>query len=716
MTLKRTPRTPSGYTPGMEFEDKGNPYGIKVGIVIRVDEVELTCDIKILSGGERFEVELTQAQSGPRSFWGGIPEVNSLVLIGYRRKHKQSYEAVILGYIPNGKKSGLRFDPVSPADPSAILPNDAEDFKRLFGGTVRYKRLKLAPGDVGGMSSAGSEFTLSKDIRMLNRAGDLLELRDEERTYVRQSVHKVESEAGVFRVSGPARRSAMFLPSDIFADGKFKTKDARYYGGTAIKRLTTDGVTPLDLVNDTEAFPPITLANGKQIFYPVTFPAVSLETEDGAGAEVYTEDRIELTHTTDLVPEVREEIDGFQIDRRPIFIERVLGTLVGADSSSDTGLQQYGQVLRPKIFDDFQSTGPATFTTEPVARSSLDDSEVYTTAGAVLLRVLPPSNAAGRPDTITSFAAAVSKQGKLFLQVPGSKIDNYSSGTKNVSAEVNMGGALKMRLGAAKPDNISLHLTMEGGAVFDFRGSSSGAGLRFKTHSSYVVEAQGVPDNENLAYSEQLQGNRESFTSADSTEQVEGSKISNISGAYQILADRLSINAPTGMGVNVGNFDFLSSGKSQYRYAQDVVETVVTGGKATTILLGNLSETLLLGDRTTNITAGSQKSTITAGNYEVSVDVGSVTLSTTVGNMTLSATAGSVSMSSGLAMSLTSSTTMSLSASAAINITAPQVLVGGAAATMGVVRGLPGLPIGSPSLDPITGAPLIGSATFRSNL
>jgi hypothetical protein len=713
------PKNPSGYVPGAEFIDIGDPSGIKVGVITRVDEFELKCDIKILTGGgERFELDLTQGMAGPRSFWGGIPEVNSMVILGFRRRSKQLQEAMILGYLPVGKRSGLRFDPLASSDPSTINPEDVDLYHKLFTAQTRYKRLQLKPGDVGGMSASGSEFALTKDVRFVNRAGDSFELRDADRTLVSQSLCRVENEAGILRTSGPARRSGFYLPPDIFSDGKtLKTSEDSYFGNTVLKRFTVSENTVIDSINDTTNFSSVTYSNGRQVYYPTTFPGVNIEDPDikqRAGAEVYTEDRLELTHTTDLTQEVREEIDGFQMDRRPVFIERVLGTLVGNDTSSTTGLQQYGQILRPKIFDDFLATGATNFATEAIARSPLDDIESYTTAGAYLLRIIPPPNPAGRSDTTSVFAVAVSKQGKLFVNIPGSRVEKYSSGTKNVSAEINMEGALKMRLGAAKPDNIALHLTLEGGAVFDFRGSSSGAGLTFRTHSSYVIEAQGVQDNNNIAYSENLQGNRQAYSSGDSIERVDGAKVTTVNGRQSILADRFSVNAHSGYSLNAGESNVLVSGKSQYNYAQQVLETIVTGGKITTVLAGGITEIVAVGAHSTSVLGGAMSINVPAGAYTVTVGSGAISISTAAGAMSLSAAAGAISITAGLAMSLTAGAAMVLTSPVAITLTSPQVLVGNPGASMGVCRGLPSLPPGSMTLDPIIGTPLFGAALFRS--
>src|SRR5574343_426053 len=147
----KAPRRPVGSVPDADFVD---PFGIKVGQIVRVDEINLKADIKVITGGgDRFEVDLTQAMCGPRSFWGGVPEKDSLVILGYRKKHKRVYEAVILGYLPVENRSGIRFDPFSPTSPAEVMAEDAASVAAVMGSIKRMKRLLLRPGDAGGMSS-----------------------------------------------------------------------------------------------------------------------------------------------------------------------------------------------------------------------------------------------------------------------------------------------------------------------------------------------------------------------------------------------------------------------------------------------------------------------------------------------------------------------------------------------------------------------------------
>src|SRR5208282_2060090 len=205
-TNDHIPKHPVGHVPGGHSVDQGDPYGMKIGIITRVDEVTMKCDLRIITGaGDRVEIDLTQAQCGPRSFWGGIPEINSFVIVGYRRKQKGLYEAMILGYIPTGQRLGYRFDPLAPMDPATIAPGDQEAVQQIFGSPYRVKRIKMRPGDVGGMSSGGAELVLTKDIRMFNRSGESFELRDTDRTWVGSSIHRIENESGVTRISGPIR-------------------------------------------------------------------------------------------------------------------------------------------------------------------------------------------------------------------------------------------------------------------------------------------------------------------------------------------------------------------------------------------------------------------------------------------------------------------------------------------------------------------------------
>jgi hypothetical protein len=714
-----------GYSPRKPFVNEDNPYAhTRVGVITYVDELHMRCNVRVLTGGEeRFEVDLTQAMAGPRSFLGGIPEVNSLVIVAYRRKHKNLFDAVILGYIPVGNILGLRFDPFSGVNPNALDPEDKVDAQAIFGKHVRYKRIRGKPGDVMGMSASGAEFLLSKDVRLFNRAGDLIELRDSDRTLITQAVHRVHSDAGTYAFSGPIRRGAMDLPLDIFQTDKdgnltrvLKTAAERYFGrddlfltGPSGSSFSNAAGHVLDRVNDTEEFPPVTYSNGRRAYYAGTDPAANFESSTGSG-ETFTEHRLEIRHTTPVQQEVREEIDGFSADRPVPFIEQVFGTIVGNDPYSSEGQRAYGRVLIPRIFDDFEQTAPPTspgLSMDEASRAPGGPDEALTRAGAYLFRIRPPKS----PST-SVFGVAVSKQGKLHVNVPGSS-EEHAGNSRNISAEVNMEGALKMRLGATTPEQISLHMTLDGALYVKIGQDALGRSI-ITDFSGSVKNVYKGNDADGVARSVEVQGNAEKSISGSYTKTVQGSHTSRVSGSHSTQATDVAVSALNGYSVTAQSQNVTVAGKSQFNFALLVQETIAAGGKIMTVLAGGVTSTVAAGAFTQTVAAGATTFANPGGAFSVAVGAGALSLTTASGAAAITAGAGAVSVSAGLALTLTAGLAMNLSSGVAISLVAPQVLVGGPAAVFGVARGAPMHPPGSPSLDWITGSPLQGSAVFRS--
>jgi hypothetical protein len=377
------------------------------------------------------------------------------------------------------------------------------------------------------------------------------------------------------------------------------------------------------------------------------------------------------------------------------------------------GQRQYGRVLRPKLFDSFGQVSGGKFTLEECDRNPLTpDTEVDTMAGAYLFKVQPPIGGDGDQP----FAIAVSKQGKFFANIPGSKVEKYATGdARNISAEINCDGAVKARIGASKPDNVSLHLTLEGGIVADFGSSVSGQAIKVRYHSSYAAEYSGVPDSNDVAYSAKYAGNKEEFCAASNIENVAGAKSTTVNGGYGIFTDALSINAQSGFSGNYGGLNMLISGKSQYNYAMAVLETVVLGGKISTVLAGAVVQNVLAGAVTYNTLAGATLFNNPAGAYTVNVGAGGIVLNAAAGAIGITAGAGAVSITAGAgAVSITAGLAVAITSPVMISLLSTQVLLGGPPAVLGVARGIPMMPPGVPSLDWVTGLPLMGSALIRS--
>ncbi len=711
--------------PKRTFSDTDNPFqGVKIATVIRVDPLNMTADLAVLTGGNsrRMEVPLTQGGAGPRSFWGMVPEKGSLAIIGYRRKHANLQEAVILGYLPSAMRSGLRFDPYHVAGQDEVAAEEQQLFNELYGKPIRHKRLLLDEGDAGGMSSAGAEFALTRDVRFCNRGGDLIELRDDDRTLVTQALHSFASTSAGVEVAGAVRRRELFVPDEITAAGgrQLKTPKERYFGadvlqtagagdekGGAYKLAGADG-TLGPRVNAPADLPPVRFADGRRAHYVSIEPEGVFEEPDGA-AYAFTERRVEIRHTTDLIQEVLGEIDGFTMDRPIPYITQVVGTVVGNDPWSSLGMRQYGKILKPVLFKDFDSDARSSFSLDEVTRSALNgDIEAVTMAGAYLFYLQPPKGVSTTPA-----ALAISKQGKAFLSLPGSRVENQN--TRNISLEALLEGAMKVRIGASKPDNISVHLTLDGGLHADIGSDSEGRALTLSFHSSVAQTYRGTPDSNDVALDTTLQGDEIRQLSGSTTESVGGSKTTQVNGRLQQEADRIVQLAFGGFSGQYGEENKTVAGKSQYNHALAVLENIASGGKVTTILLGGRAETVAAGAKVTNVGGGAMSINVAAGAYSVAVGTGAVSITTGAGAVAVSTALGAVAVSAAAgAVAITAGLAMNLSAAIAVSILSPQILLGGPLAILGVCRGTPTLPPGSPTLDFITSIPLQGSALVRS--
>jgi hypothetical protein len=188
-----------------------------------------------------------------------------------------------------------------------------------------------------------------------------------------------------------------------------------------------------------------------------------------------------------------------------------------------------------------------------------------------------------------------------------------------------------------------------------------------------------------------------------------------VDGGYQVGASSVKMNGLNGFTGNFGGWSNVISGKTQNQYAQLVLETIATGGKVSTILAGGLVQNVVAGAMTHNVLAGATAFNNPAGAFSILVGTGAVSITTGVGAVALSTGAGVMSLAAaGGAVSIAAGLAMNLAAATLISLLSPQVLLGGPAAVLGVVRGFPSLPPGTPSLDYIIGIPYQGSALIRS--
>ena len=302
------------------------------------------------------------------------------------------------------------------------------------------------------------------------------------------------------------------------------------------------------------------------------------------------------------------------------------------------------------------------------------------------------------------------------MNVPGSKVEDYPSGTKNVSAELNLEGALKAFIGYSNPDRISAHVTMAGGLHLDVGRDAAGNAItvRYRSGVKQIYDG-GNPNEDDVATSQEITGVKETNITGKEVKTIEGSKKTIVSGMHSVQCDRYNVNAFGGYSGNYGELNVLVSGKSQLNYALAVLENIVAGGKIATILAGGFIQNVLAGAVSFTTAAGATTFNNPAGAFAVNVGTGALSLTTAAGAVTLSTGAGAMAIQAAGAVAITAGATLNLTAAASVVATAPLIVLGGPTAVLGVVRGTPTLPPGTPSLDPITGTPLFGAATVLSN-
>jgi hypothetical protein len=279
-----------------------------------------------------------------------------------------------------------------------------------------------------------------------------------------------------------------------------------------------------------------------------------------------------------------------------------------------------------------------------------------------------------------------------------------------VSAELNMEGALKAYIGASSPERIAAHLTLDGGLHIDVGPDAEGNAITIVRRGAIKYRIDGVPNENDVAEEVEVRGTVSKAISGAEVKNINGQKSTQVSGMDQLRCDKRNVNAFGGYTLNAGGVNVLASDKSQYNYALAVLENIVAGGKVSTILAGG---------KVTTVAAGAYANTVAAGAYSVAAGAGAITstaglgLTQTAGAALSQTAGGAMAMTAGAAVSLTAAAAMTLTAAAATTVTSPVVAVG-AGAVLGVLRAIPSLPAGTPTLCFITGLPLLGAATVTS--
>lgn len=683
---------------------------------------------------------------------------------------------VILTWAPAGVWTGQDWMTTQPfaTDEWPFDPKASSQVAGVFE-RVRHKLRHLQPGNILASSAQGSDISLDESILISNRRGNELHLRDQDQSLVVRTLQQFHAMAGVRLYGGMVQRDARLLPTPMFSDGLDWQDpmqvplggDGPLHEEDLFESLFPDGfLTPASVLQKSPeenglspAFgPPLSpdldpyqflqrgsiinaqgyLINPNEIpdaeyggkpYYRVSSPYEGSVENSATNPDVpsLTEYRLEITHLSDGTLPVTEQTDLFDADRLPPgvdapnpslpFMEWVLGTVVGNDAFSSSGLEKYGLPLRPTIFEESGDFSPKL---ESALGAPIGEH------AASLFSVDPPHD----PDLPTTFWS-VRKDGTLRFSIGGA--------TRGNSVEGGLFGGLHLRVegytvldfeGGYRilskkgdpTDNCGILLTSEQGAVVIYGGGERNTG---RTAEDVAPAGLNSPNPSPSLLLEgkntvEVKGSQNVFIRS-SLIQTTGSNIRQeaMSSLEMRSGDRASIESKV--------FDVVSHGKSTQMYGgpkdnlpsngplREVSVTTLIPGLVVdkySIHFGHREENINVGNHTTSIKVGNLTYETNAGTWKaragsnsLALDVASgITGDVVTGNISLEAKAGAVLLSGTL------SATMKTNGQATVSGSNGVYLGGGPVAKTGLI-------ICSSDLDPLTGLPLqtygMGSPAHR---
>lgn len=536
---------------------RGLGGSLATAVVTFVDYETLRVSVRSVTGEEftKLPFTMTFPGAGARRFFGALPEVGDMCIVGFMATSGIQKTPVILGYYAGGTAAGYDWWPTQPFGTDEFpFTNKARE---LFAGIVdrqRHKLRHMRPGEVVASSTQGSDLVLNEGVLLANRRGNEIRLRDQDQAFLVRAVAEFHALAGARVYAGTVQRDARLLPSAVVSDGMVydgtrlldaegrpipvtssttRNVVAQSPSGTYMPHPVFSAGVPMGtsdpssvlrngLIIDEAGFvdrtPAVARATygGKQLFRVAMAGGLPGVANSAVDSELPTlaEYRVEVAHTTDGTLPVTEQTDGFDADRLPqtdprqsalpattrspnaAFVEQVLGTVVGNDPYSVKGSAQYGLPLRPVVFDGAQANPSMT-------------SAIGTPLGdhaATMFRVTPPYPL---DPTLQQTWWSVTKDGRVRASVAGPVGTNsaevaFQNGVRmavGVSAgsrslDVDAAGLVRLHSQrGSDADNVGVEVSSDAGAVRIFAGgneTSSGPIQRFAPTGGGEGSAPGL--------------------------------------------------------------------------------------------------------------------------------------------------------------------------------------------------------------------------------
>lgn len=669
---------------------------LATAVVTFVDYETLRVSIRTVMGEEftKLPFALTFPGAGARRFFGALPEVGDMCVIGYLASSGVQQSPIILSYYVGGTTAGYDWWPTQPfgVDEFEFTNKNRE----LFAGIAdrqRHKLRHMRPGEVVASSSQGSDLVLNEGVLLTNRRGNELRLRDQDQAFLVRAVAEFHALAGARVYAGTVQRDARLLPSAVVSDGLVydSTRLVDEFGrlipvnssttrnvatqspagtyqphsvfGTSLPMGGADpsAVLRKGLVIDENGFvdrtPLVAKATygGKQLFRVALSdgtPGVANAATD-SDLPTLAEYRVEVAHTTDGTLPVTEQTDGFDVDRLPqtdprqsavpsssrspnaAYVEHVLGTVVGNDPYSVAGVAQYGLPLRPTVFDG-RTANPAM------------TSAIGTPLGehaATMFRVTPPFPLS---PNLQQTWWSVTKDGRVRASVAGpsgsTSADIAFQNGLRLSTGVSAGGQSfdfeaggSLRLHAQRGEdtaNVGVEVSSEAGAVRIYAGGN-------ETTSGPIQRLAPTGGGEGSAPGLTLEARQNVLIKAGKSVSISAPEL-NIrdNGRLKLAAnDSVEISSSGKVGTTAKEVSVTSTGQTQLAFSGPTDSLPTNGPLRTTTFAGTPVTGFIGGpaDRYT-VLYGDRLESFLLGNDTKLVATGNITQVTTAGFFTASGT------------------------------------------------------------------------------
>jgi len=667
---------------------------LSLGKVITINYEECKVTLRIVSGqGQEFQrvpVPLTFPGAGNRVFFGAMPEVGDVCILGHLTQESTGGETtpVILAWCLPGPWMGYDWLPMQPFSPEeySMDPKDAAFTAGVFD-RVRRKLRHMEPGNIVASSGQGSDLVLDEGVLISNRRCNEIRLRDQDQALVIRSLQQFHAMAGVRVYSGMVQRDATFLPTQMFSDGVYwetpyqvdqttnvpldnqtlrnishplykdsflspndvfnRTDSAGNFKGESLSGVSFEpNIDPYDFLKrglfiTRDGYLYDGRVRSSAVYGGKPGYRVSVNTdEDGypqnafvggeENAEAFTEYRVEVSHTSDGRLPVTEQTDNFDAERLPP--ASLTGTnFVGKKTPFVTVV--YGSVVGNDPFTP-AGRGKYGFPLRPVVYTSGGDPAPEMASGigapiqehAASLFEVRPVNS-DSPPTFWS----VTKDGRVKVCVQGPKSAEFS-------AEAHFASGLKITSGGV----ISLDAAKGFKWKISGKDDVTNRGLDIASKGAIRLFADGETTEgkatKNLQQSAQAAGDQTSLELGGRNKvQISGGRkveilteiLSQQAQLHKIQAmSGISLDAVKNIDINSNVFNHSVSGKAEYSFygPKDLLPS--NGPHRVTKFSG-------IGTGTVDeysMLSGDREETFDLGNHSTSITIGNLTYETQFGS------------------------------------------------------------------------------------